>query len=127
MASGAYSPRTRTARGKEGAAHASNTYTAYWTDGRTATALPADPRPPPQDRKRKRKREGEYLDIHLSGFRGLCRRFLPRLSQTEVAISAAAAPWSNLFPVAVEGKNNPRGTPLVVVLLITLRFGDTKL
>ena len=35
--------------------------------------------------------------------------------------------WSNLFPVAVEGKNNPRATPYVYVLLITLRFGDTKL
>ena len=32
MASGAYS-QSDTHRAREGAAHASNTYTAYWTDG----------------------------------------------------------------------------------------------
>ena len=98
--------------------------------GRT-TSLPADLRLP-QDRKRKegRTKEGEYLDIHLSGFRGLCRRFLSRLSQTEVAISGGSGSGATLGGLIFSrSQNSPRGTTYVKkVPLRTLRFddGETK-
>ena len=57
---------------------------------------------------REGEREGEYLDIHLSGFRGLCRRrrrrFLSRLSQTEVAISGGGSLIFSRSPLQLNAK-----------------------
>ena len=102
--------------------------------GRT-TALPTDLRLP-QDRKReggKREREGEYLDIHLSGFRGLCRRFLSLavIANRSGYLGRQWRRWSNLFPVAAAAAEivHWERRTLKKILLRTLRFsgGETKL